>query len=180
MKRIKFLTFTIICIMLLICSTIFSTYAVSQEDANKVMQQINETEKERQAVEASMSEVMKEIQSLEGEIAEVQFNLQTLEENLNKLKKDISILQTNLEKAIKEYEERRETARSRMVAQYKYGNTTFLDVLLHSSSLTDFLSNYYLVEQMLNVDEGFLDELEEERKQIENDKIELEEKQKQV
>ena len=180
MKRKIYSILTIFCIILLIYSNCFSAFAVTQEDANQVKTQINETEAEIQKVEANLSDVMKEIQALEGEIATVQFNLQKLEANLKQLNTEIKTLEEDLEKSIKEYEERRETARTRMVAQYKYGNTTFLDVLMHSSSLTDFLSNYYLVEQMLNVDEGFLDELEEEKNRIENEKVELETKKVQV
>ena len=180
MKKTNKIIILILCVILLISSTFNISFAVTQDDANQVKEKINETEKQRQAVEASMSEVMKEIQALEGDIAAVEFNLQTLQTDLRELEGSILTLQENLNNAIKEYEERRETARSRMLAQYKYGNTTFLDVLLHSTSLTDFLSNYYMVEQILNVDEDFLDELEKEREQIEKDKVELEEKKQKV
>jgi len=180
MKRKCFIALITICLIVLMFSSCVSTFAVTQADANVVKDKLNETEKEIADVEANLSDAMKEIQNLEGDIAAVQFNLQRLEENLKTLNSEISTLEKTLDKSIKEYEERRETARSRMVAQYKYGNTTFLDVLLHSTSLSNFLSNYYMVEQMLNVDEVFLDELENQRIEIETNKKELEEKKETV
>lgn len=174
------LLITILCIIVLMYSTCFSVFAVTQDDVNNVQSKINETESERQKVEANLSSVMKEIQELEGDIAEVEFNLEQLQYNLKSLNKEITTLQSDLEKATKDYEERLETARIRTVVQYEYGNVTFLDVLLNSTSLSNFLSNYYMVEQMLDVDEDFLKEIDEEKERIENSKIELEKKKKQV
>lgn len=180
MRKKCFIALTTLCLIVLMFSSCYLTFAVTQADADAVKNKLNETEKEIADVEANLSDAMKEIQTLEGDIAAVQFNLQRLEENLKTLTSEISTLEKNLEESIKEYEERRETARSRMVAQYKYGNTTFLDVLLHSTSLSNFLSNYYMVEQMLNVDEVFLDELENQRIEIETNKKDLEDKKETV
>ena len=176
MKKISYILITILCIILLINSISIPAFAVSQADADKVKEQINETENEIKQVEENMSEAMKEIQKLEGDIDEVAYNLQTLQENLTKLNGEISILEENLKEATEKYNERLDSARTRMIAQYKYGNMTFLDVLLNSTSLSEFLSNYYLVGQILESDEDFLNELEDEKNRIEQDKKELESK----
>ena len=176
MKKNVRIFLTIICIMILVCSTCFSSYAVTQADADQVKSQINETEKEIKQVEANMSNTMKEIQQLEGDISEVEYNLDVLQENLKKLNEEISVLEKQLNEAIEKYDKRVDVARTRMVAQYKYGSMTFLDVLLNSTSLSEFLSNYYLVGEILDSDEEFLNELEEEKNRIEHDKTELEEK----
>ena len=176
MKKISYILITILCIILLINFISIPAFAVSQADADKVKEQINETENEIKQVEENMSEAMKEIQKLEGDIDEVAYNLQTLQENLTKLNGEISILEENLKEATEKYNERLDSARTRMIAQYKYGNMTFLDVLLNSTSLSEFLSNYYLVGQILESDEDFLNELEDEKNRIEQDKKELESK----
>lgn len=181
MNKIKSILITSICSIILIISTCFSTiFAVTEDDANKVQSNINDTENEIKQVEATMSEAMKEIQKLEGDIAEVEFSLQSLQENLTKLNKEITNLEKELKEATEKYNERVDVARTRMFAQYKYGNITYLDVLLNSTSLSDFLSNYYLVGQMLDADEDFLNELDEQKKQIEKNKEELERKKEEV
>ena len=63
----------------------------------------------------------------------------------------------------------------RLVATYKAGDTSYLDLLLSSGSLTDFLSNYYLIEQLNDSDSKLIDTIKETKAQIEKSKTQLEE-----
>ncbi len=164
------------CIIMMAFSTIFSTFAVTQQDAQNVQDQINDTEEEIKKVESNLSDAMKEIQELEGDIAEVEYNLEKLQANLKTLNNEISELEKKLEQAEKDYDERYQIACDRVVSQYKYGKITFLDVLLNSSSLTDFLNSYHTVEQIMTVDQELLDDLEKEKQQIAEDKQTLQDK----
>lgn len=164
------------CITILVVSMITNTFAVTQKDAENVKSQINDTEEEIKKVESSLSDAMKEIQELEGDIAEVEYNLEKLQANLKKLNNEISELEKKLEQAEKDYDERYKIACDRVVSQYKYGKITFLDVLLNSSSLTDFLNSYHTVEQIMSVDQELLDDLEKEKQQIIEDKQTLQDK----
>ena len=164
------------CITILVVSMITSTFAVTQKDAENVKNQINDTEEEIKKVESSLSDAMKEIQELEGDISEVEYNLEKLQANLKKLNNEISELEKKLEQAEKDYDERYKIACDRVVSQYKYGKITFLDVLLNSSSLTDFLNSYHTVEQIMSVDQELLDDLEKEKQQIAEDKQTLQDK----
>lgn len=157
-----------------------SVNAATQADKAEVQEQINETEKELQQVEANLSQAMKELQALEGDISEAEYNLQKLQSELDTLLKEISNLEEQLEVKIEQYNGKYEQACTRVVAQHKYGNITFLDVLLNSESLTDFLSNYYVVQKIMEADQQFLEELANEKQQIETDKATVEEKKAQV
>ena len=123
---------------------------------------------------------MKELKTLEGDISEAEYNLQKLRTELKTLQTEITDLEEKLKKATQDYDEKYEQACTRIIAQYKYGNITFLDVLLNSESLTDFLSNYYMVEKIMEADQEFLEELANQKQQIETDKATLEEKKSQV
>jgi murein DD-endopeptidase MepM/ murein hydrolase activator NlpD len=161
-------------------SSIYTAYAVSASDAQEVQNQINDTQNEIDEVQENLSQEMKTIQELEGDISEVEYNLQKIESELKSLNNEISELEEKVEEAEKEYNERYDNACQRIVAQYKYGNITYLDVLLNSSSLTEMLSNYYMVQKITEADEKLLDDISEKKEQIENDKAELEEKKKTV
>lgn len=168
-------------IAMLTFSTAYSTYAVvTQQDINETKGNIDEVEQKIDEVNANLSDEMKNIQQLEGEIAEVEYNLSVVQNELSNLQKDIVQLEKDLETKTQQYNEKYELACNRVVAQYKYGNITFLDVLLNSTSLTEFLSNYYLLSDILQSDEKFLDDIEEEKQQIENDKTTLETKKAKV
>lgn len=171
---------SILMIMIILMQVTISIYAATQADKAEVQQQINETEQSIKNVEANLSEAMKELQELEGDIAEVEYNLQKIKSELNALLSEINELEKNLEITTQEYNQKYEQACDRIIAQYKYGNITYLDVLLNSESLTDFLSNYYVVQKIIEADQDFLEEIEEKRQKIETDKATLEEKKAKV
>ena len=62
----------------------------------------------------------------------------------------------------------------RLVAMYKTGETSYLDFLLSSASLVDFISSYYLVSEVADYDTKLLEQIEAHRQKIENEKKELE------
>lgn len=79
-------------------------------------------------------------------------------------------MQTELEKTQKELEEKEKLLEKRLVASYKAGNTTYLDVLLTSEGLTSFLSNYYLIEQLAESDTKLINTIKETKQTIEETK----------
>ena len=64
--------------------------------------------------------------------------------------------------------------KQRLAAVYESGETSYLDFLLSSSSLTDFISNYYLVTELADMDTQLMEQLEKEKQEIENSKKEIE------
>ena len=65
----------------------------------------------------------------------------------------------------------------RLVAIYESGDTNYIDVLLKSSDLSEFLSNYYLISEITSLDKELLNEVEAEKKEIELSKQKLEKNQ---
>lgn len=176
MKKIVNLAFLLLIITILISSSVCSTYAVvTQKDLDDIRDEMEKTDEQLEQVQENLTEARKNIIELEGEISEAQYNLDTLQSELSSLQKEVDKLTVELEQKTKEYDEKHEIACQRVVVQYKHTKTTFLDVLLHSTSLPNFLSKYHTLNEVLNLDQQFLDELEEERQQIENDKATLEE-----
>jgi len=172
------LVLSVLLVSILLFFTIYSTYAVTQQDIQDTKDEINEIEKELKEVQNNLSEEMKQLDSLDGDIAEVQYNLDVVQKNLKELEKEISELEKELELKKAEYDKKHNLACERVVRQYKYGKKTILDVFLNSTSLTDFLSSYYTLNEILELDEQLLDELEKEKEKIESDKITLEDKKK--
>ena len=63
----------------------------------------------------------------------------------------------------------------RIVALYEAGDTTYLDILLSSESLTDFISSYYIVSEIAQCDLDLLKEIDKQKNEIETAKKEIEE-----
>ena len=68
----------------------------------------------------------------------------------------------------------------RLVAAYEAGETSYLDVLLSSSSLTDLISNYYMISEITQSDLGLMDKIKEEQQEIETAKQTLETSKKEL
>ena len=58
---------------------------------------------------------------------------------------------------------------TRLVAMYEMSDTSYLDLLLNSKSITELLSNYYLIEEITKADNELLETVEAER--IYNEKL---------
>ena len=68
----------------------------------------------------------------------------------------------------------------RIVALYEAGDTSYLDVLLSSESVTDFISSYYIISEIAECDLELLDEIQSQKTEIENAKKELEQSKKEL
>ena len=78
--------------------------------------------------------------------------------------------ENNLQNLQNEYNKKDKLLKTRIVALYENGDSTYLDVLLDSSNLIDFLSRYYMLEQIIEFDTNLLNELDNQSKEIEEQK----------
>src|SRR5699024_2302695 len=90
-----------------------------------------------------------------------------LDTQVSELQAEISDIQADLEVAEKNYEKQKDLMEKRLVAIYESGDTNYIDVLLKSNDISEFLSNYYLITEITSIDKDLLDEVEKEKKEIE-------------
>ena len=63
---------------------------------------------------------------------------------------------------------------------YESENTSYLDVILGSKSISDFISSYYLIEEVTSYDMDLLELVEEERNQIAEKQSQIETQRKEL
>ena len=78
------------------------------------------------------------------------------------------------------YDEQKKLLDTRLVVAYEQGETSYLDVLLASESITDFISNYYLVTELATSDAELLDSIQKQKEEIEQAKTDLENSKKEL
>ena len=78
--------------------------------------------------------------------------------------------------SVKNYNEQKKLLEERLITLYEAGETSYLDVLLNSKSISDFISNYYLISEIAKCDTELFADMEQEKIRIENDNKEVEEK----
>ena len=181
---IKKIALIISIIFILIFSNIVITFAATKSELKQqqtdIDEKIKETENKINEVENQLSDTMAEIQELTAQISEYQTQIDGLDSELTELENTIAETEGKLQEAEKAFSEQEEMLENRLVALYEAGETTYLDVLLSSSSISDFLSNYYLISEITTYDTELLDQMEIAKNEIATAKANLETSKQQV
>ena len=168
-------------IALLLNITMPAILAVAtQNDLDELEEQLSEAEEQQEEVAEEKEDTLDEIEELTEQIEEYEEEIEELETQIASLEKSISAKETEIKKLEKEYEEKEEAFIQRLVAMYEAGTTTYLDVLLSSDSIVNFISNYYMVSELADADNAMMESILEQQTKIEEAKEELEEQKEEL
>lgn len=179
-KLIKICVISLIICIMILSGNIAIVLATTQSDLNKIQDKIDDTKEEIEQVERKLSSTMTEIQSLTAEISSYESEISNLNYKIDEVNGKITQTQQELEQAEKDYVHQEELLKQRLVAMYEAGDTTYLDVLLSSKSITDFISKYYIVSEIAESDQNLLEQMDKNKKSIEETKQLLEESKQQI
>lgn len=144
-----------------------------QIEKNETQTQIDESNAEIGLINEQLTELMVEVETLGLKINEKQQEIMVLEVQEMQLLSYIEKTEAELTIATEKYEKQKKLLEDRLVVMYESGTTTYLDVLLNSDSLTNFLSNYYLIEEITETDSELLNQMLVQKTSIEQTKEEL-------
>lgn len=171
----------IIVMLMNLCICVFAEDITNlQNQSNELTQELNESNNRLKAVQDQISENMKQLEELDNQIAESQIELNNINVEIDDLIAQIGENETKLEKIQKEYDDLQELLEVRLVEMYKAPKLHTLDVLLTSKSITDFISNYYAMKDLIDYDEELIESVKEQKNEIEITKKILQEKKQQV
>ena len=144
------------------------------EQKENVQDQIDATNSEIAGVKSKMTDQLNQITRLNSQIGDYESEISTLEAQLDSLNSEIAEKEKNIAEKEKNYQENKDLLAKRLVAMYKTGKTSYLDVLFSSKDLSDFISKYYLIEKLTEHDTEMLEQISNEKAAIENEKATLE------
>ena len=177
MKKIVLKMLGIILVAIFFLQSNMVIAASSLSDVNK---QIEEKEEEIDEIQEEKSATMNEVEELTFQISEYQNQIDELDSKINDLNNQISDAESKLNEAQAEYDKQEELLEARLVVAYEEGETSYLDVLLASESITDFISNYYLVTELATNDAELLENIQKQKEEIEQAKANLENSKKEL
>lgn len=171
-----------IVLILLICFITTFTYAENEDNnttdletqREELQNQLNEANGELENVQSDLSENLQQIEKLDTKIESAEGQLEEQESKITKLKDSINQIEEQLNTVTEKYDRQKELFEQRLVAIYESGETQYLDILLKSRSLSDFLSSYYVITQLAEIDNNLISELETKKKNIDLSKQKLE------
>ena len=184
-------------LILLICFMSVYTYAENDTENNSVnnsvnnttdlqtqrsdlQNQLNEANGQLDSVQSNLSENLQQVEKLDNRIESSEQELAEQESKITEFKNSINQIEEELNSVTEKYDKQVELFKKRMVAIYMAGDTQYLDVLLKSRSLTDFISSYYIISQLTDIDENLLNDLETKKKTINLSKQKLENEKKEM
>jgi len=165
-------------LILIICNITFQVFAenieelVTQQNDIQSLQDVASTELEY--VQEELSNMLMQVQELNTNIQKYEDEVNGLNERISELEKSILEIEERLKIAQINYGKQKKTLEDRIVALYEAGETTYLDVILKSRSITEFISNYYLISEITGYDTELLESVEKEKNRIETSKKVLE------
>ena len=147
-----------------------------QEQKTDIQNKAKESQENLEIVNTELSENMLQVQKMDETISENQKTLDEVNKNISEIISSGKQIQKELNIVTKKYNQQKKLLDQRLVAMYEMSETKYLDYVLTSSSLSEFLSTYYLITELTEYDMNLLETVEREKKTIETSKQQLEEK----
>lgn len=160
-------------ILVFVITNIYSYAASLSSQKSDIQDKIDETATEIVGVKKEKSDAMKQVEELDSQINSYESEISELNTKISDLENRIEEQEKSLQEEQARYDKEQELLDERLVTLYEAGETSYLDVLLSSESITDFISNYYLVSQLAEYDTDLLQKIDESKKQIENTKNDM-------
>lgn len=176
----RLVSIIIVAMLLAIPVITFATSSSLNEKKNQIQQNITDARDKQNEIKNDINQAKSEIDKLNDAITAKEYEVKQIKEELDGLTEEVNQLTEDLKAAEEEYEDKHDKLLKRLAAQQKRGTATYLDVLLNSKSLTDFISRYHIMEKMAEMDSKMLSDIKEEQQKINATKAEVEKKKGEV
>lgn len=150
------------------------SFATPEEELNKTNQKRQEIESKIQENQNQSNNVAQEIEQISGNIDSTNTELAKVQKELTNLNDSIASNKEKLKVAEAKLVERNDTFEKRLRVMYKKGTVGYIEVLLDSTDVSDFLTRSEMIKKVIDHDVDLLDFMKKERDEIEAVKKQLE------
>ncbi len=156
-------TFMTIILILALTVVGVGSQASTLRQLEQKMENINKQQKEAEAALKSLAsdskQVNRELAELDLEMYVLNEEIYDLEDNLENKKAEIADASAELEDILTQQVVRFDESKERIKVIYEYGNTSYLEVLLASSDLSDFFNRMEYIGKVVDFDNQAMAEL---------------------
>ncbi|MDO4271255.1 MAG: peptidoglycan DD-metalloendopeptidase family protein [Eubacteriales bacterium] len=163
--------------------------AGAAEDADSLKDKLSTLEDEKAAVKARIADLTAQAndaeatrKALQSEIDLTKQEISTVEDYIDRLQQQIDVKSAELEVAEDALADKEELFATRIRVMYEQGDTTYLDILLNSSSIANMLSRIDKVKTIMDYDKKVVaeytaakEDIEQKRNDLQNTQDEQEE-----
>ena len=168
MKRIYIKSIVILTVIVSILNLLSISYAASSfsNQKNELNKKIQETKENLDDINSQKKESQEKVNDLSGKINSYESQINSLEGEIASKTKEANEMQKKLDELELEREKNQNLLDERLITLYEAGEVSYLDMLLSSSDLTEFISSYYMIETLTAADKELIQKLENDKKQI--------------
>ena len=168
MKKMYLKVVSLLVIATVILNTVSISYAASSisSQKNELNQKIQETKDNLNEVNSQKEESQNKVNDLSSQIDSYESQISSLKSEIETKTNEVNELQKQLDELEAEREKNQSLLDERLVTLYESGEVSYLDMLLSSADLTEFISSYYMIETLTAADKELIQNLENDKKEI--------------
>ncbi len=176
MRKKRLLVLIIALIMVFVTIAQVSGQSVNdlKKQQEKLQEKIEQTKKEIESMQSQTKTIDTEIKQIDLRVSNATSELESVETELDILGVEIEETILSLEEAERNIKDRIETFNSRLRVMYKNGNVGYIELLLSSDNIKDFLSRQEMIQSIADYDKELIKYMREQRDLIDVKKVELE------
>ena len=176
--------FLILCIVATVVSSLpYNGVGAENTDARKAYEeklkaakeQKAELEKKKKEQEALIAEFTEEkenietyIQELDLQLNDITLKIYELKKQIEETEKDLENTKADLEAAKEKERDQYSTMKKRIAYMYENGETSYIEILLDSGSISDFLNQVEYAQDIARYDNSLLDRYKEAKAEVED------------
>lgn len=170
--------------VLLLAVSLLGSFAARPIAADELSDALNKQQslnQQQQALEEKKNQLTFTSEQIQGQIGDIETQiaaaeklLQQREQAYNRAQAEVSATQQELEKKEQEMSERRETLARRLKGLYENSQISYLEILLQSEDLGDFISRLEYIDILVANDQKLLAGIRAQKTEVEAQKAKLE------
>ena len=170
------------CIMM-----VFFAYTVSAENLNDLNSKKNSTNSEMNSLRQKINDAQKSKETylqkkktIDAQLDEANDKLSSLNIQIASLQSDITAKEKEIQSLSDEEDKATELFKERMRALYEDNSLSYVDILLNSTSISDFFYRMDIIRQISDYDQNVIEQIVNRKEIIEDSKKTLEQKQSEI
>lgn len=166
---------------------VFFAYTVSAENLNDLNSKKNSTNSEMNSLRQKINDAQKSKETylqkkktIDAQLDEANDKLSSLNIQIASLQSDITAKEKEIQSLSDEEDKATELFKERMRALYEDNSLSYVDILLNSTSISDFFYRMDIIRQISDYDQNVIEQIVNRKEIIEDSKRTLEQKQSEI
>lgn len=133
----------------------------AKDEKKQISNNITNMEKVKKDLEKAKSNLATYVNQLDQNVTEIQGNIDILNQNIEYKEQEISVTKEELAEAEAVRDEHYESMKSRVKSIYEQPETCYLEMLVSSESMVDFINRLDYIEMLADYDKNMFDDYKE-------------------